>query len=109
MLARLHHAGRRRHSAMLLSLNTRLLEAFGNASRFFAPLTLLLALLSTSTGYAQSPRVEFDVPCLTPVTELGASETHANFIEVEARVPISILLSSGSQNQLSEVVIRIES
>lgn len=94
---------------MLLTVKTRFLEAFGNAARFFAPLILLLALLSTAPTFAQSPRVEFDVPCLTPVTELGESETHSNFVEVEAHVPISILLSSGSQNQLSEVVIRIES
>lgn len=78
-------------------------------ARTLTQLALLLALLSASITYGQSPRVEFDVACLTPVIDVGEGEANSGYREVEARLPISILLAAGSQNQLSEVVIRIES
>lgn len=94
---------------MLFSITIRFFEAVGSASRFFAPFMVLLALLATSQAFAQSPRVEFDVACLTPVTDVSHAEGTSPYREVEARLPLSILLLAGNQNQLSEIVVRIES
>jgi hypothetical protein len=77
--------------------------------RFVAPIVMLLALHSAAVSHAQTPRVEFDVACLTPVIDVGDASSDSRYREIEARLPISILLAAGNQNQLSEIVIRIES
>lgn len=94
---------------MVLPVATRGKKANRFAAHTAALLTLLLAMLSASVAPGQTPRVEFDVACMTPVNEVGDSKTNSLYREIEARLPISILLASGNQNQLSEVVIRIES
>jgi hypothetical protein len=87
----------------------RVFAAIGPVHRFAALLALLLASHLVRPALGQAPHVEFDVTCLTPVTEVEDASPGLPYREIEARFPISILLTSGRQNQLSEVVIRIES
>lgn len=94
---------------MLQKFTTRAKSTNDFVPRIVAHAALMLALLSGTMAFAQSPRVEFDVACLTPTTDVSDPKLDSRYREIEARLPISILLASGNQNQLAEIVIRIES
>jgi hypothetical protein len=80
--------------------------------RFFSPLALCWVLLAAPALAAEPPRVQFDMPfavACRDVTPPDYSAAHPGRKLVEARLPISALLVSGQEKDLTQFLIRVES